>query len=204
MKTNNPLPACEITQGIDLLCHKYYGGVLAQDVMRGLSDVSHPCTPEDYALSTGGRPFTPTEYLCYLGKLGYDTDGIEAWVGAIEKSLQDDIDKAEAFFKLFQNEWHVAQSDVEKYINDSSIYHFIELVVADAASTKARLKAVKRHAENHSMKKEVFIWLDTNMSKYKSMDSAAEAIAGKVTPIKFRTARDWVGEWKKLRSASKP
>lgn len=204
MKKNNPSPACENTQSDDQLCNKYYGGVLAQDVVRGPSDRSHPYTPEDYALSIGGRPITPAEYLSYLGEFGYDTDGIKAWVGELEKLIQDDRDKAEAFFRLFQNEWHVVQSDVEKYINDSSIYHFIELVVADAASTKARLKAVKRHAENHSMKKEVFIWLDTNMSKYKSMDSAAEAIAGKVTPIKFRTARDWVGEWKKLRSASKP
>ena len=33
----------------------------------------------------------------------------------------------------------------------------------------------------------------------KSMDAAAQAIT-KQQPIAFRTARDWVGEWKKLRS----
>ena len=59
------------------------------------------------------------------------------------------------------------------------------------------------HAENRAMKQDVFAWLDTNMPNFKSMDSAAEAIAGKVAPVKFRAARDWVGEWKKLRSTGK-
>ena len=63
--------------------------------------------------------------------------------------------------------------------------------------------AKKRHAENRSMKADVFTWLNTNMVKFKSMDAAAEAVT-KQQPITFRTARDWVGEWKKLRSASTP
>lgn len=62
----------------------------------------------------------------------------------------------------------------------------------------------KRHAENRSLKQDVFTWLDTNMKNYKSMDRAATAIAGKISPIEFRTARDWVGQWKKLRSTSTP
>ncbi len=61
-----------------------------------------------------------------------------------------------------------------------------------------------RHAENRAMKKDVFVWLDANMRRFKSMDAAAEAIAGKIAPIAWRTARDWVGEWKKLRSTGTP
>ncbi|UUZ68266.1 hypothetical protein LP416_29305 [Polaromonas sp. P2-4] len=68
----------------------------------------------------------------------------------------------------------------------------------------ARNGAAARHAENRAMKQDVCAWLDANMPDFKSMDSAAEAIAGKVAPVKFRTARDWVGEWKKLRSAGTP
>lgn len=64
--------------------------------------------------------------------------------------------------------------------------------------------AAHRHSENRSMKRDVFVWLDANMQRFKSMDAAAEAVAGKVAPVKFRTARDWVGEWKKLRSAGTP
>ena len=57
-----------------------------------------------------------------------------------------------------------------------------------------------RHAENRSMKADVHKWLDSNMARFKSMDAAAESIAGNVAPVKWRTARSWVGEWKKLRS----
>ena len=53
------------------------------------------------------------------------------------------------------------------------------------------------------MKADVFVWLDANMVNFKSMDKAAEAVI-KQQPIAFRTARDWVGEWKKLRSAGTP
>ncbi len=69
---------------------------------------------------------------------------------------------------------------------------------------QARLKGSDAtHKENRAMKAEVFLWLDTNRQNYGSMDDAATAIT-KLQPIKFRAARDWVTEWKKLRSASKP
>jgi len=68
--------------------------------------------------------------------------------------------------------------------------------------TQARRKGADViHAENRSMKADVFVWLDANMVNFKSMDKAAEAVI-KQQPIAFRTARDWVGEWKRLRSAS--
>ena len=70
--------------------------------------------------------------------------------------------------------------------------------------TLAKAGVTARHQENRAIKQDVFAWLDTNMPNFKSMDSAAEAIAGKVAPVKFRTARDWVGEWKKLRSTGTP
>lgn len=73
-----------------------------------------------------------------------------------------------------------------------------------AISEQQQKYAAERHAENRAMKAEVFAWLDTNRANYKSMDSTAEAIAGKIAPIAFRTARDWVGEWKRLRSTGTP
>lgn len=78
-----------------------------------------------------------------------------------------------------------------------------ELGVQDGKSVAPKKGAEKRHAEHRVMKAEVFAWLDVNMSSFKSMDKAAEAIAGKVAPIAFRTARAWVGAWKKVRAASK-
>ena len=43
---------------------------------------------------------------------------------------------------------------------------------------------------------------DQNRAKYKSMDDVAVVIT-EMFPIKFRAARQWVGEWKKLRSTGK-
>lgn len=62
------------------------------------------------------------------------------------------------------------------------------------ANTKA---AIKRHTENHAMKKEVFEWCSINLADYPSMDSAAGAIAGKLVPVTFRTARTWISEYRK-------
>ena|GEM_PF-3248157 len=70
----------------------------------------------------------------------------------------------------------------------------------DAVSNQARKGASAAHAENRAMKRDAFKWLDENRSKYKSMDATAQAMTGE-QPIAFRTARSWVGDWKKLRSA---
>lgn len=66
----------------------------------------------------------------------------------------------------------------------------------------AKKGAKARHKENHQTKNFVFTWLDKHMVEYKSMDDAARYISEKVVPMKFRTVRQWLTEWKKLRSAS--
>lgn len=76
--------------------------------------------------------------------------------------------------------------------------------MVSARSALARTAAAARHAENRAFKRDVFAWCDKNMHQFKSMDAAAEAIAGKVVSVAFRTARDWIGDWKKLRSAGTP
>ncbi|WP_374591439.1 hypothetical protein [Aquabacterium sp.] len=76
-----------------------------------------------------------------------------------------------------------------------------EVLISMGRKALATAGANALHAENRAMKADVFAWLDAHMKNFKSMDKAAEAIAGKIAPIAFRTARAWVGEWKKLRSA---
>lgn len=68
-------------------------------------------------------------------------------------------------------------------------------VILGNPSDNGRAAAMVRHRENHEMKQQVFAWLDKNRSAYPSMDAAAEAISRGVVPVKFRTARDWVGQW---------
>ena len=89
--------------------------------------------------------------------------------------------------------------ELKNRINLFSLVALVKLVESNTASERASL----RHVENRSMKKDVFNWLDTNMQAFNSMDAAAQAVT-KQQPIAFRTARSWVGEWKKLRSASTP
>jgi hypothetical protein len=73
------------------------------------------------------------------------------------------------------------------------------------ASVNARSAAMARHRENHAMKLQVRDWYEKHQKDYKSMDAAAEAAVEKIVPVKFRTARAWIGEWAKhLRSASTP
>ena len=84
-----------------------------------------------------------------------------------------------------------------------SLFELMEMCAANDVSQKALRMALKRHSENHAMKADVFTWLDTNMPNFKSMDAAAQAVT-KQQPIAFRTARDWVGEWKKVRSTGTP
>jgi hypothetical protein len=69
--------------------------------------------------------------------------------------------------------------------------------ISEAMSALGRLGSDAAHIENRAMKETVFQWCDVNMENFHSMDSAAEAVAGKVVPIKFRTARAWIGIWRK-------
>lgn len=91
-------------------------------------------------------------------------------------------------------------ASIKENLDADSIRAFFSLVVGLAhvlgEGERQSERASQRHAENRAMKQDVFAWLDANMPNFTSMDAAAEAIAGKVAPIKFRTARDWVGEWK--------
>ena len=96
------------------------------------------------------------------------------------------------------------------YMWDEGVKFERELAVRGLASAAAaartdlaKVAAQARHAENRSMKADVFAWLDTNMGSFNSMDAAALAITGQ-QPIVFRTARAWVGDWKKQRSAGTP
>jgi len=66
--------------------------------------------------------------------------------------------------------------------------------------TMAQKGAAARQKENKQAKEFMFSWLDDNIEKYKTLDEAAFAAAGKVVPYTFRTVRRWVTEWKKLRA----
>lgn len=58
-----------------------------------------------------------------------------------------------------------------------------------------------RHAENRKVKADAKGWWLGNRHRFKSMDAAAEAMAGKIVHRGVRTVREWIGEWtRELRS----
>jgi hypothetical protein len=73
-----------------------------------------------------------------------------------------------------------------------------------AISTMAKKGSDERHGPNRESKQKVFAWCDENMGRFKSMDDAAWDIAETFVPQKFRAVREWMTEWKKLRSTGKP
>jgi hypothetical protein len=71
-------------------------------------------------------------------------------------------------------------------------------------SLAARRNAKKRHAASAELKRKGLQWYAAHMHEYRSMDAAAEAMLG-VVDVAFRTARAWIGEYRKnLRSARRP
>lgn len=77
------------------------------------------------------------------------------------------------------------------------------VVGASVLSGVAKKAAKARHAENHAMKDEAIAYYEKNKDRFKSQDAAAEAIAGKVVPVTFRTVRGWIAEHRKMQSARK-
>ena len=81
---------------------------------------------------------------------------------------------------------------------------FIEIVNQENVRAMQAARAHKRHAESRARKHQVFLWCDENMNRFESMDDAAFDIAETFVPEKFRAVRDWLTEWKKLRSTGTP
>jgi hypothetical protein len=100
-----------------------------------------------------------------------------------------------------------AQASIVESLSRGATPAVVAQLVKEARSKSAKAAANIKNKENQQMKRDVFEWCSANISKFDSMDRAAEAIAGtgKLVPVTFRTARDWIGQWAKAqRSARKP
>lgn len=89
-------------------------------------------------------------------------------------------------------------------IDMDAMMEVIRLHSESVVKSTAIRNALKRHTENHSLRDAVYSWADKNIRPGKSLDDAAWDVAGKVVPLKWRTVRKHLTEWKKLRSASTP
>ena len=94
---------------------------------------------------------------------------------------------------------------VKEHTPSSDVIAKLVILAKNAQKSKTAKNAAKnRHTGNHASKLMVFAWCDTNMGRFQSMDDAAIDIAESFVPQKFRAVRDWITEWKKLRSTGTP
>lgn len=93
---------------------------------------------------------------------------------------------------------------IRKHLTAENIWCFMYMASKVIGRDHAREIARYRHLKSARSKMKVFEWCDNNMHLFKSMDAAALDIAETFIPEKFRTVRDYMTEWKKLRSARKP
>jgi hypothetical protein len=106
---------------------------------------------------------------------------------------------------VIRNPWaSELEATIAECLDFKSIGFFVDLISAASNSEKQRLTAIKGHSKNHIAKTQVFEWCDTNMDRFTSMDDAAIDIAESFVPHKFRTVREWMTEWRKLRSTGTP
>lgn len=99
-------------------------------------------------------------------------------------------------------------ASIRKNLDENSIWEFMRQAGKIAISLQNKEKNFKRHAPSRDKKAHVFAWCDKHFQKSgMSMDAAATfLISGspKQVDCAFRTARAYIGEWKKMRSAGKP
>jgi len=70
-----------------------------------------------------------------------------------------------------------------------------------ARSESARRAAIASHRENHAERAYVETYFAEHRAAFRSMDAAAQAIAGTHVTATYRTVRRWIGEWSKRHSA---
>ena len=126
---------------------------------------------------------------------------IEFWDLMCCPPIEDDDSVDEAKYESWVQS---INEHIRTSIDMDAMMEILRLHSQSVATGAARRNALKRHAENHALRDAVHTWADKNIKPGKSLDDAASDVAGKVVPLKWRTVREYLTEWKKLRSASRP
>lgn len=161
--------------------------------------------PAKFAKVYGSDRFSQAEYLAYLEQQGFDSDKIKADVlASLELTRETQLgsqQKAVDFFELFKNAWHVLDADVTKYLDGDSIYYLLELAVADASATKARLLAIRRHAEDPKQRekeqvRECWKLWQAEPARYKSKSAFSKDMLSKFESLESqRVIERWCKKW---------
>lgn len=168
--------------------------------------------PIEYAraIHSGRNEMQAEEFLAEYLRRGFDWDPV--WDFYARVLHQRDEAEARAIEKA-RTVWDAisgGETDadeitvlIQSSLTADNIYEFCALISSDTQRTAAIKAAHERHAENRAMRAQVFEWCDTNLTRFSSLDSAADS-ARRLVPVTWRTVRTWIGQWKKGQSARIP
>ena len=167
----------------------------------------HSSTPSDADIDLGDELAKVVREIYRESRLGFDREAEYIFKKFTEYSAREPdlkcINKGGGEVEIHDLSGQAFDLELREHLHHLTIARFIELILNNAVKAKQSAAAIKRHQEHYSMKHQVFGWLDINFQNYKSMDATAEAIAGKLVPLKFRTVRKWVKEYKDMHSAGR-
>ncbi|QSA97509.1 hypothetical protein [Methylococcus sp. EFPC2] len=190
-----PLDAArQILETLSALHYAWFPGNNGQKFMSELPEV----TVSGEATSVYASPEALFESLSAKGSVGVRAESFMMasiarlyCKSAVFADLQGDSNKAWAHVGVAY--YWLGMATGSSYPEDT--------IIQDAMSRLAKKAATVRHAENRFIKEQALAHYEKNMGMYKSLDAAAEDIAGKVVPAKFRTVRKWLTQFNKLQSA---
>lgn len=199
----------ELLKNHDLVCRELYMRLCVYAHIEGIDYDLDFIDGYVEELFDGVQP-NPHEFMSFLERRGIDANLIRRtyteFLEGLEKTKTSQIqsrEKAEAFFRLFQTEWHVLDEDVSRYIDESSIYYLLELAIADATSTKARLNAVRRHQEDPKQRDKATVrecwdaW-QRQLDRYSGKAAFARDMLDKFPSLESQPVIErWCREWER-------
>ena len=206
MKWTDSINLSEILHDDVNLCGAYS---LEACIIAATTGLEYDVNPKTYVDKYfGGVQPTGTEFLEFLSKLGFDSEAIHEQVltsfREIEMNKVKAREQAAIFFKLFQTEWHVTNEQLVKHINEDSVYFLLELVVTNAASTRARLSAISRHAKDPKQAEKALVrgcWDDWKKEpgRYKGKAAFARDMREKFQTLESQPVIErWCREWETI------
>ncbi len=149
----------EMAEDFEGMCLAYLCEAHVEAVRKGiLLKVNFKTYVQEYF--DGVQP-SPDQFLEFLSNKGYDAAAIK---NTVIKSFRETaivrlqaIENAKTFFNLFLTRYHLQQEDIDKYIDEDSIYFLLALAVSEATSIKAKLLARKMHDSSAKQKDKVLV-----------------------------------------------
>ena len=127
----------------------FVDAVLIEHIKTGTAIV----LPWELAKERGLSSVTFSDYVDELARRGLEISKLQSAAKVLDqdfaKSQAEDKAKALEFFELMKREWQVTDKQVSDLIDSNSIYLLVEIILAHVDTTRARMKAVKRHASTN-------------------------------------------------------